>query len=687
MAKNRTNRSSRGTYWATEPPEDCVRELVSKKEEYYRYLNDSGMLTIWADSYNAFYKAVVSGPYGGLSGQEAEFQNVHINDFRNLILHKVGLVIAQKPTFEPMAVNSDIDSLAQTKLAKALLEYYQDTKHLSEKASNCVLSAALFGEGYILQTWDSAVGAVSFANIAEDGTREVVHEGDVDQRVFEPIDVIRDVRITDPAQNHWYMFREVRNKWDLAAKHPELADEIETTGFYRDPLEHFVNYIDYSANEESDLVFLYRFFHKKTASCPEGRYIEYLDESTILRDTTLDYEDFPVHRIADTDIQGINFAFTDAFDMLEIQSLKNGLWSTVMTNLRAFGVQNVLLPDGSNITESVLGGALNVISFDPSGPPPQALQLCAQPNGIFEAIAALDQKLETISGVNSTARGEPPAAVGSGVALSMLQSLNVQYAQGLQSSYVSGMEKVGTALINLLRKYSNVPRTIAVVGSANASYMKEFQGRDLENIHRVTVKLGNPMTNTPQGKFAMGEMLTSKGLIKDASQLLTVFETGSLDSLTDGRNAQLLLSKKICEALRNGEPVPEPVLTDDHTLMIRALADLSSDMDIRMNRPELLEPIFLQIQKHMAYLQNPSSSILMTVLGQQALPANPAPQAGGGANIDNSMTINAANPAAPQGPNINSNAVGKAGIATAQTQAPQTGNQPATGQLPSNFAQ
>jgi hypothetical protein len=666
-------------YWASKSSQECVGHLEGMRKEYYRYLNNTGLMQLWAAIHMAYYKATSVGPYGGSSGEWNEYQNVSINDFRNLIQHKVGLVINQKPVWEPMSINSDVESLAQTKLAKSLLEYYQDAKRLSVKATNWVLNASLFGEGFLLQTWDATTGAVTFADQDEMGNTVVQHEGDVDQRVYAPIDVIRDCSITDSEQNHWYMVRETRNRWDLSAKYPELANEIENHPYKRDDTEHYI--YDPNWDKAEDLVTLYRFFHKKTASVPKGRMIEFLSEDIILRDADVPYEDYPLHRVIDTDLQGRNFGYTDAYDMLELQSLTNGLWSTIMTNLRAFGVQNILLPEGSNISETQLGGALNVITFDPSGPPPVALQLTAQPQGVFDALNALSAKLETISGVNSTARGNPPAAVGSGVALSMLQSLNVQYSQGLQSSYVSGMEQVGTSLVSLLKNYAQVPRTIAIVGQANSSYLKQFQGKDLDKVHRVSVKLGNPMANTPQGRFAMGEMLAQRGLITDASQLLTVFETGSLDSLTEGRDAQLILSKQIVEALRSGESVPEPVITDDHKLMIRALADLTSDMSIRMEHPELIGPIFEQIMKHMKFLQDPNIAILMGVLGQEALaPSQPIANGGQPAPIDASQTTN--NPAMPQKPPTGASKANPSPASPGNAAKPPNN----VGNLPANFA-
>lgn len=665
-------------YWAADAQDVCVTELLARTGDFYEYLNETGLMSLWRAVHLQYYHATDVGAYGTSAGEWNELQTTNINDFRNLIQHKIGIVIAQKPTWEPMSINSDIESLAQTKLARSLLEYYQDAKRLSVKANNWVLNAALFGEGFLLQTWDAAAGNVTFANKDEDGFQNVFHEGDVDQRVFEPVDIIRDINIMDSEQNHWYMVREVHNKWDLASKYPEHAEELVKQTLVRNPRQHYISFMQGDV-QAKDLVYLYRFFHKKTASVPGGRVVEFVNSDIVLRDGDLPYADFPIHRIIDNEIKGRNFAYTDAYDMLEVQGLSDGLWSTVLTNLNTFGVQNVLMPEGAKISTSDIGGGMNIIRFNPNdGPPPQALQLTAQPQGIFDAINALGAKLETISGVNSTARGNPPAAVGSGVALSMLQSLNVQYAQGLQSSYVSGMEQVGTTLVNILKNYAETPRVIAIVGQAQGSYLKEFSGKDIDKIHRVSVKLGNPMSNTPQGRFSMGQMLVQAGLISDASQLLTVFETGSLDALTEGRDAQLLLSKQIVEALRQGQPVPPPVITDDHALMIRALADLTSDLSLRMNHPELLPPIFTQIQSHMKFLQDPTVSILMGALGQKPLPPNqPQPTQGAPgqpAGIDMSTNITQPTPAV--------NKVGQAMTATAQS-GPQQGavmNQPAAPQ-------
>ena len=52
--------------------------------------------------------------------------------------------------------------------------------------------------------------------------------------------------------------------------------------------------------------------------------------------------------------------------------------------------------------------------------------------------------METLSGVNSVARGNPEASLQSGTALAMVQSQALQFMSGLQQSYIQLIEDVGT---------------------------------------------------------------------------------------------------------------------------------------------------------------------------------------------------------------------------------------------------
>ncbi len=66
-------------------------------------------------------------------------------------------------------------------------------------------------------------------------------------------------------------------------------------------------------------------------------------------------------------------------------------------------------------------------------------------------IAMLEKTMETISGVNAVARGNPDPNLRSGNALALIQSMTLQFMSGLQQSYVAMIEDVGTGIIDILK--------------------------------------------------------------------------------------------------------------------------------------------------------------------------------------------------------------------------------------------
>lgn len=617
-------------YWATLPANEAVAECENRRKDFYKYVNSKGFIWIWRLVNDFYHSATARSALSHSAGEWNELQDVKMNDFRNLIQHKVGIVVNQRPVWEPMAMNSDPETLSQTTLAKSILSYYTEIKGYDKKMSRAANAAAKFGEGFVVQTWDASDGKLTakLPSADEEGNQTVtnIYEGDLDCRVFEPVDVIRDCSITEHEQNHWYIVREPKNKWDLAAKFPEQYDEIVSCTLEHVQDEHYLNFTSDEASK--DLVFVYTLYHKKSPSLPEGRVISYINERIILRADPMSYEDFPVHRMVDVAIPNTNFSYTDAFDMLQAADLLDGLWSTVITNQRAFGVQNIIMPIGANISESQLGGALNVIEYDAmAGGEPKALELLKTPPEIFNTINLLSAKLNTLSGVNSTAQGNPPSGVTSGVALSMLQSLNVQYNQGLQENFIKTMSTVGTALVNLMRQNASTERVVDVVGKAKASLARTFTGKDLANITRVIARPGNPLMQTIQGRYTFAEMLATKGLVDDPSMLLTVLETGSLDALTEGTEVENINIKAENEMMREGKAVPV-LVNDDHVAHLREHSKISSDVYMRTApagspEAEILKLVLEHEAEHIRLLGDPSYAPLLIALGQQPLQLAP----------------------------------------------------------------
>ncbi|MFO0203354.1 MAG: hypothetical protein ACK528_09525, partial [Alphaproteobacteria bacterium] len=271
-----------------------------------------------------------------------------------------------------------------------------------------------------------------------------------------------------------------------------------------------------------------------------------------------------------------------------------------------------------------LEGALNILEGNAK---PEPLNLTQTPAEVFKFLEMIIQGMETVSGVNSVTRGNPEASLKSGTALALVQSMSLQFISGLQNNYVKLIEDVGTSLINILKDYAKTPKTVALAGKNNRSFLKQFTGDEVGAINRVIVSFCNPLARTTAGRVQMAEQMLQMGLIKNPKEYFEVINTGSIDSMWEGDMNEILLIKKENEILMSGNPVMAELL-DQHAQHIMEHRTVMADPDLRMN-PELRMVVQQHIQEHIDYLRNVDPDLLM-LTGQQPLqpPMPPMPEGG-----------------------------------------------------------
>jgi hypothetical protein len=306
------------------------------------------------------------------------------------------------------------------------------------------------------------------------------------------------------------------------------------------------------------------------------------------------------------------------FDLLPIQDAVNSLYSTIMTNQTTFGVQNVYVERGSDVQVEQISDGLNFIQGNPGFNPPVPLNLTSTPAEIFNFVKQLEQVMETISGVNSVARGNPESQLKSGNALALIQSQALQFISSLQQSYIQLIEDVGTNTIELLKTFAKTPRVAAIAGKSNTTYMKEFTSDDLSSITRVIVDAGNALAQTTAGRVEMASQMMQMGIITSPEQYISVINTGKLETMTEGQNKELLLVRAERERLVDGTTPVVAVLTDAHSLHIREHKAVLADPDLRMDA-DLVQRTLAHIQEHLDILSNPNVANILTLLGEQPL--------------------------------------------------------------------
>jgi hypothetical protein len=579
-------------YFATLPAEKLAPVLMSKCEDYWEYLSATGRLTRWRKAYLCYYQAdydLGSILRGGLNG---EYVLLPLNHFKNLIDHLHNLICSQKFSYQPVAVNTDYKSQAAAILSKGLLEYFDKMpeKNVTRKRKRATRFALLLDEGWITLDWDPSAGDAQAVN--PDGTPRMA--GDFLAKVFLPTDVIRDVSRRD-SDNEWIITREYRNKWNLAARYPEMAEKIKALQMDPDDLTN-LRLLSHTDLTKSDLVPVYVFRHAKTPAIPEGRYFEFLEDDIWTIDSGLPYKNMMVYRVVVEDQEDSCFGYTHMSHLLPIQEQLNNLASMVATN-HSLGVTNVLIPEGANVTLEQLAEGMNGFKYNPmNGMKPEAFNLVNTPKEIFSTIEMYIQQMEVLAGVNSVVRGEVPTNLRSGSALALVASQAIQFSSGLQESYTNLIADTSTGIIQLLQDFPLDPRVALIAGKVNQPLLKEWQNSDLAPIQRVQIELANPLASTTAGRVQMAENLIQNGIIKDPQKYLMVLQTGTLEPEIEGQQAEMLLIKQENESLAQGMPV-QAIKTENHPLHITehkaVLASLQSKSD-----PKIVQATLTHIQEH-----------------------------------------------------------------------------------------
>lgn len=650
---------SKDKYFASDEPEVLVEYMQKRAGEWFQTLTTSKYLDkikrSWQSYHGVYYEDSHAVTFGG---EQGELVNLPVNHYRNIAQNIVTMVTATRPSFQARAINTDLKSQIQTNLANGLLEFYMRDKRLEMDLKRAVEYAVVMGAGYIKMEWNATSGQIY--DVMEPEVDEVtgetiregfpIYEGDVEFSVLSPFDVVFD-STKENSKHDWQLCRTFKNKYDIAAKYPEMEEQIVALKTKSDESSHRISLTPFDQTVD---VPVYEFFHRPTEALPRGRYVLFLDSDTILVDTTLPYKKLPIFRITPSDILGTPYGYTSMFDLLPIQDAVNSLYSTILTNQHTFGVQNIYATRDSGITMTELSSGLNLIEGNPETAPPQALNLTQTPGEIFNFLQMLERAMETVSGINSVARGnpDPKQNLRSGNALALIQSQALQFISGLQQSYIYLIEDVGTNLITLLQDFASVPRIAQIAGKANTTYMQEFTGDDLNAVTRVIVDAGNALAQTTAGRSEMATQMMQMNLIKTPEEYLSVINTGKLETMTESQNKQLLLIRAENERLTDGKVDVMAVLTDDHNLHIREHQAVLADPDLRMD-VELVDRTLGHIQEHINILSDPNVAAILMQMGQQPIapPMPPMPPGAEGAPADPNAAPAPEAPG-PQDPNL-----------------------------------
>jgi hypothetical protein len=275
-------------YFAAKPAEETARIVLTKAEGWFIGLDSNGYLDKLREAAAAYYGGFYSDPTSAhkitFSGEQGELTNLPVNHFRNLCRHILVMVTATRPAMQARASNTDYKSLIQTKLANGLLDYYLREKRLEDYFKRAIEMAIVMGSGYVKLEWNATSGETVDFN---EDTNTPIYEGDVLFKTLSPFDVVFDPTKEDSSLHDWVLCRTSKNRFDLAAKYPELEDKILKVESKSNKIDS--GFYGTMNQDQTDDVYVYEFYHKRTESMVDGRYLLFLDSDVVLLDVPMPY--------------------------------------------------------------------------------------------------------------------------------------------------------------------------------------------------------------------------------------------------------------------------------------------------------------------------------------------------------------------------------------------------------------
>jgi hypothetical protein len=598
------------TYLFHMPAEDLVQELIAQQLKLNVFATGRGLTGRWAKAYNLYYGRVYSHdqqvPGLGQTGQQGEYLTYNANHAKSLVTQLMSIIAGSKPAFNAMSESPDMTAQQSARIADQVIEHIFSTRNVFQEAKKALELSLIFGTSFMYTTWETDRNLIGM-----DGEDSPVYAGDLNTKALSVYDIILTPFIERWEEHSWIAVRKFENRFDLARMYPDKAEQIVNTEQPPD-----LTYFDPFYLKDSPHVYVYYAYHKESPALPEGRFVKYLGDGTILEDVLRNpYGDaLPVICLRPSITFGSCYGFTPLFDMIPCQELLTMLDSSIASNQRAFAMQNIAVPRGSNISCDQLSGALQMVEYDangdlPNGGLPVPLSMLATPAEVFQFRESVKSDMEQIAQISPVNRGEVPSGVSSGTALAILSSQSLVSNSGLESQYINMLEQLATQIVKVTSRYMSEDELLAVSGKTAASPISSFKGMDLKAVKHIKVDLGNALQRSFAGKSDLADKLLNSGLLTHPAQYFDILQNGDITSVYDNLGSEDAYIRYENEKLLQGEVI-EVCYLDNPTLHIMTHKTLIHKPDVRNNQA-ILKAVMDHILEHQDQLdtmsvQNPT---------------------------------------------------------------------------------
>ena len=376
----------------------------------------------------------------------------------------------------------------------------------------------------------------------------------------------------------------------LKAKYPEHADQIKINDDY-----FFYDSADYAIKKRKNHAAVFTYYHRKTKFLPQGAKIVYVI-GCILEDGPLPYSHGKLPCVFDTDIDCPDELHGRPFlvNIAQLQNLHNMCMASIARNIAVSSMPKWVMPKGT-VHRDKLNNEYGIIEY--SGPiAPQMVTYSAINKDLYAMPDKFEKYIQSMSMVDSMARGEPPPGIKAAVALQFLDEQDQQRQSTGIAKRLRRIKEVYKMMISVMGdNYKREDgRMVRILGADNTYLISSFEQADFNSAYDVRILNASSLPDSKAGRISAILDLNT------ATQADPMFGKEEIAQMLDLANDERFKAKAsvgvkaaetVIAKILKRQPVQEPQQWDDFIVMYPMLLKCLQEREYKDVDQDILQTI------------------------------------------------------------------------------------------------
>ena len=454
------------------------------------------------------------GLSGGFESGRPYTPSVTVNHLFDLTEHRVSKYMRFQPNVSVFPANSDeVEDRQKAELVGELIRYIQYDNDFDDILRTMSRRRTITGECYVFVEWDKIKGAEREAlktGLGSDLADDEKNVGDVRYRIPNTHDIFLEPAYDCKFESvDWVIERKYAHLEKLRKDYPDKKDKLEDekTESSNTYLQENSLYDDDESNKDDIMdcrITYWELWHKGNHYLPEGRHMVFTDNCMLKNDPNpYEHKQFPFIRISDLEFDGYLYGVSIYRQTWRLNKFVNACYSMTYRNQALVGSPRWSIHENADVRTQDLGNDIVGLRWKGQIPPTLHTVPSHTPKEAFALIQDLTERQQQLFGIHGVSRGEPPAGVKAGVAMTFLNEQENERFDSEAKKHNKAIRLLWLLTLRVIRQFyrNNDKRLIKVFGKNKEYQVKRFDPAILNTKFDIRVQNQNNLPDTKAARM------------------------------------------------------------------------------------------------------------------------------------------------------------------------------------------